>query len=166
MNKRTKFLNEVDGIVTRDRNDTYGGPEDSFLRIAKMWDTYLGCKYGFSNTINVNDVAVMMILMKTARLIENPSHRDSWLDIAGYAACGGTVNDEDDPQLELDFGGTTKVEEEVEPDLLSVTCPYCEAEPNFPCRSIVGGPDPLIGYVHHSRREKAYADKRRAEAAV
>ena len=30
----------------------------------------------------------MMILMKVARLAADHLHDDSWLDIAGYAACG------------------------------------------------------------------------------
>jgi hypothetical protein len=33
----------------------------------------------------------MMALLKVARLAHSPSHRDSWLDIAGYAACGHHV---------------------------------------------------------------------------
>lgn len=34
------------------------------------------------------DVAILMALMKIARLIESPNHMDSWVDLAGYAACG------------------------------------------------------------------------------
>jgi hypothetical protein len=30
----------------------------------------------------------MLDLMKTARLQNMPSHADSWIDKAGYAACG------------------------------------------------------------------------------
>ena len=32
---------------------------------------------------------MMMALMKIARLQNMPSHLDSWVDLAGYAACGG-----------------------------------------------------------------------------
>ena len=37
------------------------------------------------------DVAVMMALLKIARISENPQHMDSWVDLAGYAACGGEI---------------------------------------------------------------------------
>jgi hypothetical protein len=37
------------------------------------------------------DVALLMIGMKLARLRHNPSHEDSWVDVAGYAACGMEV---------------------------------------------------------------------------
>ena len=30
----------------------------------------------------------MMALLKIARVKYNPRHADSWVDIAGYAACG------------------------------------------------------------------------------
>jgi len=35
-----------------------------------------------------HDVALMMALLKIARLKGNPIHGDSWVDLAGYAACG------------------------------------------------------------------------------
>ena len=37
------------------------------------------------------DVAAMMALLKIARLMSNPEHVDSWIDGAGYLACGGEV---------------------------------------------------------------------------
>jgi hypothetical protein len=46
-----------------------------------------------NGTIEPWDVAVPMILMKLARLANAPKHRDSWLDIAGYTACGADVTE-------------------------------------------------------------------------
>jgi hypothetical protein len=62
----------------------YGEPEDNFDVIAAMWSAYLGMP------VTGADVAAMMILFKVARIAtaEKPS-RDSYVDIAGYAACGG-----------------------------------------------------------------------------
>jgi len=34
---------------------------------------------------------LMMALMKIARLRHNHGHADSWIDLAGYAACGGEI---------------------------------------------------------------------------
>ena len=32
-------------------------------------------------------------VLKVARLMETPKHEDSWVDIAGYGACGAEVAD-------------------------------------------------------------------------
>jgi len=79
---RKALLEEAAQIVTVDRNNQYGEPEDTFHRIALLWSVYVG------TLVTKADVANMMILMKVARLSTNPHHRDSWLDVAGYAACG------------------------------------------------------------------------------
>jgi len=34
----------------------------------------------------------MMVLLKMARLMQTPDHRDSYVDMAGYAATGARVN--------------------------------------------------------------------------
>lgn len=79
---RKALLEDAAHIVTTDRNIEYGEPEDTFARIATLWSAYLGV------TIRDIDVAILMIQMKVARLSANPNSRDSWLDVAGYAACG------------------------------------------------------------------------------
>ena len=83
--KREEILARAKDIVSGDRDKTYGIPENSFGYIARLWSDYLGC------TIRPCDVANMMILFKIARSQYNPDHYDSWVDIAGYAACGGEV---------------------------------------------------------------------------
>ncbi len=60
---------------------TCGNREDSFKMISKLWATYLGTR------INEQDVCVMMILLKVARISLGFSVEDSLVDIAGYAAC-------------------------------------------------------------------------------
>ena len=71
--------------VTQDRNATHGEPEDSFGLIAAYWSAHL------DQVISRADVAVMMNLLKLARIKTSPEHADHWIDIAGYAACGGEV---------------------------------------------------------------------------
>lgn len=71
--------------MTKDRATTYEEPEDSFRNIARLWDAYRVAKK--DPVITSADVANMMILLKVARLTNNPSHYDSALDVAGYAAC-------------------------------------------------------------------------------
>jgi hypothetical protein len=78
-----------------DRGLNYGSPEDNFGRIARLWNAHLvnrGVNPQFE--ITAHDVAMMMGLMKTARLENDPTHLDSWTDIAGYAACGATLKKE------------------------------------------------------------------------
>lgn len=80
---RDEILQKAREIVTGDRDDQYGSPEDCFKRIAKLWEAYLGVP------MEPNTVAEMMILFKLARIQNNPAKEDHWVDIAGYAACGG-----------------------------------------------------------------------------
>lgn len=79
---REECLDKCKEIVMGARQENYGSPEDNFRRIADLWTDYL------NRDIEPHDVAIMMILMKAARLMNNPSHLDSWIDIAGYAANG------------------------------------------------------------------------------
>lgn len=80
---RRILLEEAANIVDGDRNKTYGKPEDSYGAIAELWSVYL------KRYVKPHDVAAMMILLKVARIMgSNGIHRDSWVDIAGYAACG------------------------------------------------------------------------------
>lgn len=74
-----------------DRGLNYGTPEDNFARIAALWQTHLVNRYGGEHKIDPHDVAQMMVLMKVARLENDPGHLDSWTDVAGYAACGANL---------------------------------------------------------------------------
>jgi len=82
---RRQILEEAATIVTKDRATAYEEPEDSFRNIARFWNAYLAAKR--DPEITPADVAQMMILLKIARLTNNPGHYDSAMDVAGYAAC-------------------------------------------------------------------------------
>ena len=79
---RKECLESAAKAVLTDRAREYGHPEDCFALIAALWSRYTGCD------ISAADVAAMMILLKLARVEGNPRHMDSWVDIAGSAACG------------------------------------------------------------------------------
>lgn len=79
---RKECLDAAAKAVLTDRAREYGHPEDSFGLIAALWSRYT------ERDISSADVAAMMILLKLARIEGNPRHADSWVDIAGYAACG------------------------------------------------------------------------------
>jgi hypothetical protein len=80
---RESILDQAKSIVMQDRNLDYGSPEDNFRDIAQMWSTYRGHEF------KAHDVAAMMIMVKLSRLKTSPAKEDHWVDIAGYAACGG-----------------------------------------------------------------------------
>lgn len=84
--ERENALSDALKAVCGDRDKQYGTPEDNFRRIAGLWTMYLG------KGIEPKDVANMMILLKVARTQSGVQQRDSWVDIAGYAACGVEVD--------------------------------------------------------------------------
>lgn len=89
---RSKILNEAMTITHHDRNASYGNPEDNFKHIANLWNSYMGVS---KRNIGITsaDVAVMCMLIKISRLGNNPAHHDSAVDIAGYAACLGDIQE-------------------------------------------------------------------------
>lgn len=80
------ILKEANTIIYGDREKTYGHPSKNLETIATMWNAYVNAKPNKGNSLNAKDVAAMMVLLKTARLANNPEHRDSLVDICGYAA--------------------------------------------------------------------------------
>lgn len=79
---RAECLHTAEEIVTKDRNSQYGEPEDCFALIARLWTDYTAVN------LSSADVAAMMILLKVARVRNGKAKDDSWVDMAGYAACG------------------------------------------------------------------------------
>jgi Domain of unknown function (DUF6378) len=86
LDKKKACLIAAQAAVCGDRPLNYGKPEANFNRIAALWNTWNMVRHAGPYT--GTDVAIMMDLVKTARLANNPAHSDSWIDKAGYAACG------------------------------------------------------------------------------
>ena len=78
---RKECLDAAAGCVLKDRNRDYGGPEDSFGLISSLWSAYLGV------AVDRVDVAMMMGMLKMARIRGNKGYADGFVDLAGYAAC-------------------------------------------------------------------------------
>lgn len=87
---REAILRGAAKCVLQDSNNTYGKPENGFMQIADLWNAYLQDK----NVLEPYDVANLMILLKVQRAKANPHHIDSFIDIAGYAACAGELADD------------------------------------------------------------------------
>ena len=82
---RADILDRAKAIVTGEREKQYGKLEDNFAIIAELWGAYTG--YKFSPV----DVAMMMALLKVARIKTGVGTVDSFVDLAGYAACAGEI---------------------------------------------------------------------------
>jgi hypothetical protein len=76
--------------VTLDRRDVYGPPSDTYRRIAAMRAIVDECQ-----DPEIREV-LGMIVTKVVRLVQTPTHLDSWIDVAGYARCGVMLLDERD----------------------------------------------------------------------
>lgn len=87
---RADILHAAEKCVCGQRETDYGTPEDNFKTIAELWEAYLNkaCTRGVNVRVEAKDVAVMMALLKIARIAAGGGKADSWIDLAGYAACG------------------------------------------------------------------------------
>ena len=93
MNKE-QILEAARKCVCGERQQDYGEAENSFTVIADFWGTYLTEKCvspGADVCLNPEDVAAMMALLKVARIATGHGKDDNWIDLAGYAACGGEI---------------------------------------------------------------------------
>lgn len=87
---RANTLEKAKEIVCGHRENEYGSPEDNFKTIADFWSVYKGVEF------TANDVAMMMALLKIARIRTGTATDDSYVDLAGYAACGSEINSKSD----------------------------------------------------------------------
>lgn len=100
---RDELLDKAKQCVNGDRDHDYGGPERSFDCIAKMWAAYLAYSKQVEISIAPADVAAMMAMLKLARIAKSPEKDDSWIDLAGYAACGAECADQCSKNGEMDM---------------------------------------------------------------
>lgn len=89
---RAEILDAAKAIVTGERERQYGKPENNFRMIGNLWEIYLKARCLDSCgglDILPEDVAMMMSLLKIARIASGNYKADSFIDLAGYAACAG-----------------------------------------------------------------------------
>lgn len=90
---RESILNEANLAICGDRAQAYGPPLDNWTRISTLWNAYIMIREQSEKPgIAPFEVAIFNILTKISRLSHTPNHKDSWVDIAGYAACGAEVS--------------------------------------------------------------------------
>lgn len=89
---REEVLQAAAKCVNGNRQEDYGSPENNFGMVAVFWNAYLQ-SYMCPNSIGIDskDVAAMLGLLKIARIATGHGKADNWVDLAGYAACGGEL---------------------------------------------------------------------------
>lgn len=80
-------LTEASELLLGSRQGSYGDARITHERISQMWNAIVPQ----GKRISPSDVALMMIAVKVIRASKNPRHRDSWVDIAGYAEIGAQL---------------------------------------------------------------------------
>ena len=79
------LLDDAEAILAQ-RQAAYGDAAASMAAIAARWSLTLG------TPISAGQVVLCMIDLKVARLAHDPKHRDSAIDVIGYAALLSEVN--------------------------------------------------------------------------
>lgn len=91
---RKEILDTAAKCVCGDREQDYGSPENNFQIIADLWNAYIGAEI-----VRSWDVAAMLALLKVARISSGHAKEDNWVDLAGYAACGGEIQSRREPEV-------------------------------------------------------------------
>lgn len=91
---RAEILDAAKRCVCGERELDYGTPENSFKVIGALWEIYIMERCAGTDVqvcIVPEDVAAMLALLKIARIATGHGKDDNWIDLAGYAACGGEL---------------------------------------------------------------------------
>lgn len=81
----TNILEAANEIIYGERADTYGSFEANAEVLAELWSMIL------KHPVDIAQVPLMLVALKFMRLCNDPLHRDSWLDLAGYVGCAGKI---------------------------------------------------------------------------
>ena len=91
---KEEILRQAKELITGDRNDTHGDAYRNHAEIAEFWNIFLDKKLQPMADITAEDVALMMVLMKISRNTQGKkSNIDNFIDMCGYAAIAGEIND-------------------------------------------------------------------------
>jgi hypothetical protein len=79
------ILHHAHNLINGPRKNAYGSAAAEFSRVADYWTTHLyGSGKLLAGNLTAEDVAVMMTLLKIARMGHDPKNWDSLIDAAGY----------------------------------------------------------------------------------
>jgi len=90
---RDEVLLKAGDYINGQRAKDYGSAYDNFTRIADGWNLIVKEAFVTTGYITPQHVALMMDWVKTARLLNNTDHDDSWVDKCGYSALGAEFHE-------------------------------------------------------------------------
>lgn len=82
---RSQILRTAEDLISTERDKIYGDPFMNHDRIAKLWSVLL------EKEITPSQVALCMVMVKAARLVQTPDHEDSFIDGSAYFAIAGEL---------------------------------------------------------------------------
>ena len=91
--KRDEVLLKASDYINGQRAKDYGDAYDNFTRIADGWNLIVKEAHVSTGYLTPQHVALMMDWVKTARLLHNTDHDDSWIDKCGYSALGAEFHE-------------------------------------------------------------------------
>ncbi|MEM9167017.1 MAG: DUF6378 domain-containing protein [Planctomycetota bacterium] len=86
------YIGKASAIV-EDRGAAYGSPSGNHGCTAELWNAFLRRKHGVSIELTPRDVCTLMVLQKVSRDAFMPKD-DNWIDVIGYAANVGMIEDD------------------------------------------------------------------------
>ena len=98
MNGRATCLEKAKRKAVGYKDNNNSRPENNLEQIAIYWRAFIKNQFGLDLKITSEHVALMMELMKIARIQGGHSVEDSYVDACGYLACG----------YEIRFGDATE----------------------------------------------------------
>ena len=90
---RDEVLLKAGDYINGQRAKDYGSAYDNFTRLADGWNLIVKEAFVTTGYITPQHVALVMEWGKTARLLNNTDHDDSWIDKCGYSALGAEFHE-------------------------------------------------------------------------
>jgi len=91
--KAHEIANKAASLISGDRADQHGDKLKNHENIATMWNAYLQIRKEPATSLNGFDVAVMMSLLKVARMQTGAFNIDDAIDAVGYLSIVGELNE-------------------------------------------------------------------------
>lgn len=85
-------------LVSGDRARQHGDKGENFAKTARLWQAYLDTRRDPKAPLSAVDVANLMVMHKLARTQSGSFNPDDFVDIAGYAGCGGEIAAEENKE--------------------------------------------------------------------
>ena len=81
-------------LICGPRMQFYGPPQENLEDIAASWTPYVKRAIETKGGLDGTDVCMLMVILKAVRQVRG-YHRDSVVDVAGYAEIAEVINDDE-----------------------------------------------------------------------